>query len=436
VVECKLYREHPSKDILNKMGILYGKRICMACSGSVAIIQSVYIIRELMRLGCEVYCVMSKAAQGLVQPELLHWASGNPVVTELTGEVEHVALAGNVSNNVDMVLVCPSTANTISKIASAIDDTPVTTVVTTAFGSKIPIVIVPAMHFSMYEHPIIKDNIKKLRNLNVIFLGPRIEENKAKIAHVDEIVTSVVKIIMTNPKPDLRDKKLLITAGPTREHIDGVRFITNPSTGRMGIAIAREAILRGAELVTIVYGKGTAELPSNQNVKIINVISTEDLNNAVRDELKKGDYDAFICSAAISDYTPSEPSDVKIRSKAPNGLTLHLKSTEKCIDVARKADDTISICAFKAEYNVGKEAMIDKAYHSLQKYQADLIVANDVGREKRGFESPTNEVFIIDKDKKVDHVPLEDKNLIATKIIDGIVKKLREKKIDKLDDLF
>ncbi|NHI93344.1 MAG: bifunctional phosphopantothenoylcysteine decarboxylase/phosphopantothenate--cysteine ligase CoaBC [Candidatus Lokiarchaeota archaeon] len=418
------------------MGLLAGKRICVACSGSVAIIQSIYIIRELMRLGCEVYCVVSHAAQELIHPNLLHWASGNPVITKLTGGVEHVSLAGNVDNNVDLVLVCPATANTISKIACGIDDTPVTTIVTTAFGSKIPIVIVPAMHYSMFEHPIVRQNIRKLRDHGVIFLGPRIEENKAKIEHVDEIVTAVVKILKTHPTQDLDGKKILITAGPTREYIDGVRFITNPSTGRMGIAIAREAVLRGADEVTIVYGPGTAELPQNENVKIIHVISAEEMNNAVRNELEKDLYDAFICSAAIADYTPVEMKKYKIRSQAPDGLTVQLKTTDKCIEVARNANSEVSICAFKAEYNVPKEDLIEQAFKGLQKYKADLIIANDVGKEKTGFQYETNEVYIIDKDKNVDYVPLEDKNLIATKIIDQIVKKLRERKKGQLDDLF
>ena len=428
--------EHPSKDILNKMGLLAGKKICVACSGSVAVIQSIYIIRELMRLGCEVYCVMSHSAQELIHPNLLHWASGNPVITKLTGEVEHVSLAGNVSNNVDLVLVCPATANTISKIACGIDDTPVTTVVTTAFGSKIPIVIVPAMHYSMFEHPIVRENIRKLRDHGVIFLGPRIEENKAKIEHVDEIVTAIVKILKTHPTQDLEGKRILITAGPTREYIDGVRFITNPSTGRMGIAIAREAILRGAEDVTIVYGPGTAEVPQNENVKIINVTSAEEMNNAVKTELKKDSYDAFICSAAIADYTPIEKKDHKIRSQAPDGLMVQLKSTDKCIEVARNADSEVSICAFKAEYNVPKEDLIENAYIGLQKYKADLIIANDVGKEKTGFQHKTNEVYMIDKEKNIEHLPLDDKNLIASKIIDEIVNKVREKKKSKLDDLF
>jgi len=335
-----------------------------------------------------------------------------------------------------LVLVCPATAHTISTIACAIDDTPVTTVVTTAFGSKIPIVIVPAMHYSMFEHPIVRQNIRKLRDLGVIFLGPRIEENKAKIEHVDEIVTAVVKILKTHPTQDLEGKRILITAGPTREYIDGVRFITNPSTGRMGIAIAREAILRGAEEVTIVYGPGTAELPQNENVKIIHVTSAEEMNDAVKTELKKDSYDAFVCSAAIADYTPVERKDHKIRSQAPDGLTVQLKSTDKCIEVARNADSEVSICAFKAEYNVPKDDLIENAYKGLQKYKADLIIANDVGKENIGFQHKTNEVYMIDKEKKIEHLPLDDKNLIATKIINEIVKKVREKKKSKLDDLF
>ncbi|MHA1145915.1 MAG: bifunctional phosphopantothenoylcysteine decarboxylase/phosphopantothenate--cysteine ligase CoaBC [Candidatus Helarchaeota archaeon] len=424
-----MQKRHPSKDIMDPKGLLAGKKICICVTGSVAIIQTVYIIRELMRLGAETYVVMSKAAQQLMNPNLLHWASGNPVVTELTGSVEHVALAGDVLDNVDLLLICPATANTISKIACGIDDTPVTTVVTTGFGAKIPIVIVPAMHYSMYNHPIVKKNILTLKELGVTFLGPRIEENKAKIAHVNEIVNDVMKIIKNVPKRDLVGRKILITAGPTREYIDGVRFITNPSSGRMGIAIAQEAVLRGADLVTIVYGKGTVEPPAYENVKVINIESTEQLINEVIRELKETKYDAFVCAAAIADYTPEEHhTGTKIRSKQPGGLTLKLRTTPKCVSEARITDPDVYICAFKAEFNVTEKEMIDKAYKGMIKYNLNLMVANDVGKEKRGFVNETNEIYIINPDKTYKHIPLEQKALVASEIIDKIVEDLQGKK--------
>ncbi|MHA1235811.1 MAG: flavoprotein, partial [Promethearchaeota archaeon] len=210
------FMKHPSKDIIESKGtILKGKTVCMCLTGSVACINSPIIARELMRLGAEVIVTMSKAATELINPSLMHWATGNPVITKLTGAVEHVFLAGDRPNHfgkADIILVSPATANTISKIANGIDDTPVTTVVSTAFGSSIPIVIVPAMHASMF-HPIIERNIARLKECGINVLGPRLSEGKAKIAKVDVIIDKVIDLLIT--ERDLEGKKVLITAGPS-----------------------------------------------------------------------------------------------------------------------------------------------------------------------------------------------------------------------------
>ncbi|MHA1386070.1 MAG: bifunctional phosphopantothenoylcysteine decarboxylase/phosphopantothenate--cysteine ligase CoaBC, partial [Candidatus Helarchaeota archaeon] len=342
---------------------------------------------------------------------------------------------GKVENNCDIILVCPATANTISKIAAGIDDTPVTTVVTTAFGSDIPIVIVPAMHSSMYQHPILKDNINKLKRYGVKFLGPRFEENKAKIAHVNEIVNQVVAILKVRMKDDLSGLKILIAGGPTREYLYGVRYITNPSSGKMGVALAREALLRGAEQITLIYGKGTAIPPAYENVKIIHVTSAEELVGAVKNELKNDKYDAFICAAAIADYMPSKTENHKIPSRQDE-LNVKLVPTPRCIESAREVDKNLFICAFKAEYDVSEEELIEKAFKRISgpKAKANLIVANDVGRHKRGFQHETNEVYIIDPDKNIKHIPLEMKDEIANEILDQIVRKLKQKSKEDLWD--
>ncbi len=426
--------KHPSKDIQGGVGsVLEGKKICLCVTGSVAIIQSVYVIRELMRLGADVHVVMSQAAQELVKPALFEWASGNPVVSKLTGKIEHVALAGKTENNCHLILVCPATANTISKIAAGIDDTPVTTVVTTAFGAEIPIVIVPAMHYSMYNHPILKENINKLKKYGVKFLGPRLEENKAKIAHVNEIVNQIVAILKAKIKDDLSGLSILIAGGPTREYLDGVRYITNPSSGKMGTALAREALLRGAEKVTLIYGKGSATPPTYENVKIINVTSAEELVSQVKNELENEHYDAFICAAAIADYMPEKTEEHKIPSRQDQ-LNIKLVPTPRCIESAREINKELFICAFKAEYDVSEEELIEKAYSriSAKDAMANLIVANDVGKQKIGFEHETNEVYIIDREKNIKHIPLELKDEIANEILDQVVKELKKKTRDDI----
>lgn len=235
---------HPSKHITGtESKELKGKRIALCVTGSVAAIQSPEIARALMRRGAEVIAVISPMARRIIHPYLMEWATGNEAITGLTGKIEHVALVGEHSSRVDLVLVAPATANTISKIACGIDDTTVTSVVSTAFGSDCPIIIVPAMHESMYNHPILAKNIKELKALGVEFVGPRIEEGKAKIAKTKEIVDAVASKLAS--RNDFSGMKVLITAGATMEHIDPVRVVTNKSSGKMGVAIAEEALSRG-----------------------------------------------------------------------------------------------------------------------------------------------------------------------------------------------
>jgi len=289
---------HPSKDIMQTRGTeLNEKRIVLCITGSVAAVQCSEIARQLMRHGAEVFAVMSPMAQKIIHPYLMEWATGNPVVTELTGKIEHVALAGEHDNKADLILVAPATANTISKIASGIDDTTVTSVASTAFGSKIPIVIVPAMHESMYRHPILDENVKKLRALGIEFVGPRVEEGKAKIAETEEILEVVIGKLSASK--DFAGRKILVTAGPTLEYIDPVRVITNKSSGLMGVEVTREALLRGAE-VTLIYGPGTATPPDE--ARVVSVETTKEMYEAVVSELKSQKYDAVIATAAASDW--------------------------------------------------------------------------------------------------------------------------------------
>jgi len=388
----------------------------MCLTGSVAVISSPIVARELMRMGADVLCVMSKAATELINPSLMEWATGNKVITKLTGAVEHIYLAGDRPRSVgkaDLILICPATANTISKIAHGIDDTPVTTVVSTAFGSSIPIVIVPAMHESMYKHPILEQNEMKLRNCGVDILGPRISEGKAKIARIDDIIDRVIDLLIS--KKDLEGKKILITAGPTREAIDAVRFVSNKSSGKMGIELAKEASARGAE-VLLIAGECSAKLPDYINIK--HVVSIDDFIKTIKEEVSYNNYDFFISSAAISDYKPVECIEGKISSDNVEELHVNMTLTPKIIDVARKKDYNLFIVAFKAEINVSKSELIERAYKRLVKSEVDLIVANDIGRDDIGFRSKYNEVFIIDKKKHITHVERNTKRYIASKIID------------------
>ena len=291
------FGEHTSKEIIGtKSKELLGKRIILCITGSVAAIKSTEVARELMRRGADVYAVMSRAAQQIVHPDMVEWATGNPVVTELTGRIEHVTYAGEHDRRADLILVAPSTANTIGKVAAGIDDTPVTTTLTTGIGAGIPVIIAPAMHASMYKHPIVLENIEKLGRIGVEVLMPRMEEGKAKIPDTEEIVQAVVNRLTVTR--DLEGKRILITAGPTRSYLDAFRYITNPSSGKMGVALAENALARGAE-VTLVYGPATAKPP--REAEVIHIETTEEMLEAVVRELKDRKHHAAILSAAAAD---------------------------------------------------------------------------------------------------------------------------------------
>ncbi len=409
--------QHPSKDISESKGtLLRGKTICMCLTGSVALYLSPIIARELMRLGAEVICVMSKAATELINPALMEWATGNKVITRLTGAVEHIYLAGERPKTVgkaDLILISPATANTISKIACGIDDTPVTTVASTAFGASIPIVIVPAMHESMYRHSILKKNERKLRECGVEILGPRIAEGKAKIARIDDIIDRVIDLLVANK--DLEGKKILITAGPGHEAIDSVRYVSNKSSGRMGIELAKEAAARGAD-VLLIAGECMAKIPDYINAH--NVISTDDFIKAVKDEISYTNYDFFVSAAALSDYKPIQPIEGKISSDNVHEFQINMDLIPKLLDVARKKDYNLFIIAFKAEITVSRTELINRAYDRLLKSEVDLIVANDIGRDDIGFSSKYNEVYIVDKEKHITHVEKSTKRFVASRIFD------------------
>jgi len=412
---------HPSKEITGTAGeALKGKRVVLCITGSVAAVRSSEIARGLMRYGAEVFAVMSEMAKKIIHPYLMEWATGNPVVTELTGKVEHVALVGECTSRADLVLVAPATANTISKIAWGIDDTPVTSVVSTAFGSGIAIMIVPAMHESMYRHPIVAENIEKLKTLGVEFVGPRIEEEKAKIAENSDILEAVIKKLTM--KKDLAGTRVLITAGPTLEHIDPVRVMTNKSSGKMGVAVAREALNRGAD-VTLIYGPGTALPPSGATV--IPVETTEEMLDAVVSELKSKKYDVVVAAAAAADWRPEKSFDYKLPTSEVSELSVKLKPTQKIIDAVRKINTDVFLVPFKTEYDLSDEELVDRGHRRLVQADADMIVVNDVGRNGAGFEVDTNEVFIVDKEKKVVHVPLTTKRKVARRIFDVITEKIK-----------
>ncbi|RLF90627.1 bifunctional phosphopantothenoylcysteine decarboxylase/phosphopantothenate--cysteine ligase CoaBC [Thermococci archaeon] len=389
---------------------LLGKKIVLAIPGSIAAVECVKLARELIRHGAEVHAVMSESAQKIIHPYAMEFATGNKVVTEITGFIEHVELCGEHDKKADLVLVCPATANTISKIACGIDDTPVTTVVTTAFAHT-PIMIAPAMHATMYEHPIVRENIEKLKRVGVEFIGPRFEEGKAKVASIEEIIYHVIKKLH---KKDLTGKKVLITAGATREYIDPIRFITNKSSGKMGVALAEEAELRGAE-VTLIKTKGSvSSFVKNQ----IEVETVEEMLQVIESELKSREYDIVILAAAVGDFTPKEKAQKKIKSGKE--LILELVPTPKIIQRVKEIAPDVFLVGFKAEYGVGEEELIAQARRQIEKAKSDVVIAN---RGEVAFGSEVNEAYWI-TGESYEKLPLMSKSELAEKIWDRLLKLL------------
>ena len=385
-------RDHPSLDIVSSDGTeLAGKKIVLCITGSVAAYKSIELARLLMRHGADVTCVASKAATSLIKPSYFKWATGNEVITKLTGDLEHIKIADYKRS--DMIVVYPCTANTLGKLANGIDDTPISTVLSVGFGSKIPIVIALAMHEAMYENPAVRKNMDFLKN-KVDFVAPQMVEEKAKAAEPEDVLDFVLKKFGLSSK--LCGKKVLITAGPTIEYIDPVRVITNQSTGKTGVLLASELVSAGAK-VTMIYGPGR-ELPP-KGVKLKRVETSQEMFDAVKKEMKQK-FDIVILAAAVSDYTPEKSSSTKIKSDQ-NKIIVKLKRAPKIIDQIKKIQKRVFLVGFKAETNISKEKMISEARRKLKESDADLIVANDIGLKKYKKNPDYNNVVVVDLKKAI-----------------------------------
>ncbi len=385
-------KDHPSLDIVSSHGMeLSGKRIVLCVAGSVAAYKAIELARLLMRHGADVKCVTSNAVTKLIQPEYFKWATGNDVITKLTGELEHIRLADY--NQSDLLIVYPATANTLGKLANGIDDTPISTVLTVGFGSKIPILMCLAMHASMYDNLAIRKNIDYLKK-KIEFLSPKMIECKAKATEPEDVLEYVLSKFGFSSV--LKNKKILITAGPTIEHIDPVRVITNLSSGKTGVLLASELISAGAK-VTFVYGPGNEKPP--KGAKIINVVSSKEMHSVVKSELKKK-FDVVIMAAAIADYIPTNESKMKIKSLKSN-MKISLKRAPKIIDQIKKYQKDVFLVGFKAETNLTEDKLIKAAEKKLKESSADMIIANDIGSIRYKKNPQNNQVIMVDSKKNI-----------------------------------
>jgi len=383
--------KHPSLDIVASHGNeLSGKRIVLCVAGSVAVYKAIELARLLMRHGGNVVCVESYAATKLIKPDYFKWATGNDVITKLTGDLEHIDVADYRRS--DLIIVYPGTANTLGKLANGIDDTPVSTVLTVGFGSHIPIVMGLAMHRSMYDNKAVRKNIDFLKG-KVDFVSPVMVEGKAKAAEPEDVLEFVLKKFGYSSV--LHKKRILMTVGPTIEYIDPVRVITNLSTGKTGVLLASELVSAGAK-VTLVYGPGTAVPPSG--AKVIPVRTSKEMFDVVKKEMKKK-FDVVILAAAASDYTVQNYSKLKIKS-SQKSLQIKLKQAPKIIDHIKKWQKDVLLVGFKAETNLSKKKLEESARKKMNESKADLIVANDIGT--RYQKNPDfNEIILVNSKKAV-----------------------------------
>jgi phosphopantothenoylcysteine decarboxylase/phosphopantothenate--cysteine ligase len=396
---------HPADEIRGvKSKRLLNKKIILAVTGSIAAVETIKLARELIRHGAQIIPVMTPSATKIIHPDALWFATGNKPITEITGETEHVKYCGRVKKPADLLLVCPCTANTISKIAHGIDDTSATTFATTAIGSKIPILIVPAMHLSMYGHKIIQKNIKKCETAGIKILELSIEKNKAKMSNIQEIIANVFREI---DKKDLKNKKILIIGGPTAESIDDIRIITNRSSGKTAVSLAKNAFYRGAD-VDLLYGYGKEYVP--EHINKTDFESIKDIQKFINKKNLK-EYDIIIICAALSDYMPK-----KQKGKIPSGmdkLSVDMSPAPKIISQIRKKTPETKIIGFKAEEKTTK--LKEKAFNLLKKNNLDFVIANTIS----GFSNESNDIWIINKNKKTVHKKGK-KEILADFILDTI----------------
>ncbi len=389
--------------------MLKGKHILLGVTGGIAAYKSAELIRLFIKEGCLVKVIMTKHAEAFITPLTLQTLSGNPVFMDMFSlirdhDIAHIALA----EEADVMVIAPATANVIGKMAAGLADDLLTTV---ALATKAPVLICPAMNTNMYENAVVRENMQKLaiRGCHVMAAGEGElackTEGSGRLPDLQNILDEV-QVLLT--EKDLAGKRILVTAGPTREPFDPVRFITNYSSGKMGYALAIVARRRGAA-VTLISGPSALPVPSG--VDFIPVSSAVEMREAVMKHLEAADM--VIKSAAVADFRPSTRADAKIKKKS-GSLTLTLERNPDILaEIGKKKEGRILI-GFAME----SEDLVENAKAKLLKKNLDLIVANDVKQSGAGFQTDTNIVKILDRAGGIEELPLMDKMEVAGRILD------------------
>ncbi|SFH51282.1 phosphopantothenoylcysteine decarboxylase / phosphopantothenate--cysteine ligase [Tindallia magadiensis] len=401
--------------------MLQGKHIVVGVTGGIAAYKACELVSRLSKQQATVEVVMTEAATSFVNPETFQALSRNPVITSLFQsikywEIEHISLA----QKTDAMIVAPATANIIGKVANGIADDFLSTMI---MASAVPVILAPAMNTHMYENPILQRNVECLKGYGYHFVDPCEgllacgDKGKGKMAEPAVLEEYLINLLM--PKQDLIGQRILITAGPTREEIDPVRYITNYSSGKMGYALAEMAKKRGA-LVTLVTGP--CQIPIPKVDEAVSVLSTEEMFHAVMSRYEQ--QDVVIKAAAVSDYRPTDRAVQKIKKQKEGSMELSLtKNPDILWELGKTKNDQVLV-GFAAE----TENLIENATSKMNRKNLDLIVANDLMQPGAGFHCDTNQVMLIYPNGQTKSLRLEEKKKIADRILDEIAYLLKEKK--------
>ncbi len=396
--------------------MLQGKCVVLGVSGGIAAYKAAEIVRALVKEGALVRVVMTRNACQFITPLTLSTLSGNPVYVdsfERSWEIEHIALA----KQADLMLIAPATANVLGKMASGIADDLLST---TFMAMPAPVLAAPAMNSVMWKSAACQANVALLESRGVHFVGPDSgqlacgDTDVGRMSDPDKIVKAACGLIC--PKQDLRGRHILVTAGPTREMIDPVRFLSNRSSGKMGYAIAQAAARRGAR-VTLV--SGPVSLAPVRGVEMVSITSTLQLHDEV--VRRAAQSDAVIQAAAPADFRPAHTADSKIK-KTGEGMTLELTpNPDIAYELGRAKRPGQVLVIFAAE----TDHVLENARGKLARKNADLVVANDVARPDAGFAVDTNLVTLIGRDE-VKELPLLKKAEVADRILDEVAARLEQ----------
>jgi phosphopantothenoylcysteine decarboxylase / phosphopantothenate---cysteine ligase len=400
-------------------------KVLLGVTGCIGAYKAAEVLRGLQRRGAQIRVVMTRHATEFVRPLTFEALSGQPVIVEMFDRpnyatIEHIAVA----READLLLVAPATANVIAKFAHGVADDFLSTLY---LSNTNPVLIAPAMNVEMWNHAATRDNIKILRERGVSFVEPGVgyqacgEVGMGRLAEPEDIVERAIEILKSRiselKSSDFAGEHVMVTAGPTVEDLDPVRFITNRSSGKMGYSMAEAARDRGARVTLI---SGPVNLPPPENVETVNVRSTREMYEAVMSRLH--DVTVFIGSAAVADFRPARRAEQKIKKEGRKTITVELEETEDIIAAVGAAPNRERrvVAGFAAE----SQSLLEYAERKLREKGLDLIVANDITRADAGFGAENNAATILKRDGSRVELPLQSKRALADRTLDEIAKLL------------